>query len=345
MKDRSSWSISERTGHKAARSGFFPGSEPKAYERTRISAVSIRPSAASATTDGSRFIRLATTRFIRSWASFLKISATIPQIWSRRKATKSNLKTAHFAAAALLLPLAAGEVCAQPLAIKDFGQLALKCGPNVAPITLASIAQTESGFDPFLVHDNNTKKAFNLETDAEAAELASRLISIGHSVDLGLMQINSHNLPALGLRVQDAFDPCVSIGVASIILSDTYVGGENHEAQQKALRVTISRYNTGDAQRGFTNGYVGKVEASARKVVPALDVGMGQSGVPTAPQPQQVAVPTDPNAPPVWDVWGSFEYSTASDTKKKGNDPRASDAVLFVQARDGSAVFPQLSKE
>ncbi|WP_239020850.1 transglycosylase SLT domain-containing protein, partial [Novacetimonas maltaceti] len=153
------------------------------------------------------------------------------------------------------------------------------------------------------------------------------------------------HLPALGLRVQDAFDPCVSIGAASIILSDTYVGGESHEAQQKALRVTISRYNTGDAQRGFTNGYVGKVEASARKVVPALDVGMGQSGVPAAPQPQQVAVPTDPNAPPVWDVWGSFEYSTASDTKKKGNDPRASDAVLFVQARDGSAVFPQLSKE
>jgi type IV secretion system protein VirB1 len=236
-------------------------------------------------------------------------------------------------------------VYAQPLPIKDFGELALKCGPNVAPVTLASIAQTESGFNPFLIHDNNTKKAFNLGTDVEAAETATSLIAAGHSVDLGIMQINSHNLPALGLKVQDAFDPCVSIGAASIILSDAYVGGENHEAQQQALRVTISQYNTGDTQRGFTNGYVGKVEASARKVVPALDVGMGQSDIPAAPQPQQVAAPVDPNAPPAWDVWGSFEYSTASETEKKAENPRASDAALFVQATNSSAIFPQLRKE
>lgn len=213
----------------------------------------------------------------------------------------------------------------------------------MAPITLASIAQTESGFDPFMIHDNDTKKALKLPDERQAAEVASALISAGHSVDLGLMQINSHNLPRLGLEVREAFNPCVSIGAASLILSDAYVGGQTHEEQQKALRVTISRYNTGDAQRGFSNGYVGKVEASARKVVPALDVGLAPSGVSASPLPQQIEAVTDPNAPPTWDVWGSYEYSPSSDAKKKAEKPRASDEALFIQTTSNSAVLPQLN--
>lgn len=215
----------------------------------------------------------------------------------------------------------------------------------MAPVTLASIARTESGFDPFLIYDNDTKEAHNFMDDRHAAEVATALIAAGHSVDLGLMQINSHNLPRLGLQVRDIFNPCVSIGAASIILSDAYVGGQTHEAQQQALRVTISRYNTGDAQRGFANGYVGKVEASARKIVPALDVGMATTGVSATPLPQQIPAATDPNAPPAWDVWGSFEYSPSSDAKTKAAKPRASDGALFVQATSNSAVFPQLRKE
>lgn len=238
-----------------------------------------------------------------------------------------------------------GTATAQPLAIRDFGQLALRCGPNVAPVTLASIAQTESGFEPFLIHDNDTREAFRLSDDRQAAEMASALIASGHSVDLGLMQINSHNLPRLGLQVRDVFDPCVSIGAASLILSDAYVGGQTHEEQQQALRVTLSRYNTGDAQRGFRNGYVGKVEAAARRVVPALDVGPAPDGVKTASPTQQVSVAADPDAPPSWDVWGSYEYSQASDAKKSADQPRASDAALFVQTTNSSAVFSPLFKE
>lgn len=244
-----------------------------------------------------------------------------------------------------MMSWAAGTAFAQPLSVRDFGQLALRCGPNVAPVTLASIAQTESGFDPFLIHDNDTNKALKLPDDRQAAEVASALIASGHSVDLGLMQINSHNLPRLGLKVHEVFDPCVSIGAASIILSDAYVGGQTHEDQQKALRVTISRYNTGDAQRGFANGYVGKVEANARKVVPALDVGLTPTGVSASPLPQPIPAATDPNAPPAWDVWGSYEYNPSSDAKNNAEKPRASDDALFVQATSNSAVFPQYRKD
>ena len=247
--------------------------------------------------------------------------------------------------AAFMMLWGAGTAFAQPLSVKEFGQLALRCGPNVAPVTLASIARTESGFDPFLIHDNDTKKVLRLPDDRQAAEVASALIASGHSVDLGLMQINSHNLPRLGLQVHDIFDPCVSISAASIILSDAYVGGQTHEEQQKALRVMISRYNTGDAQRGFANGYVSKVEANVRKVVPALDVGLASPGVSPSPLPQSIPAATDPNAPPVWDVWGSYEYSSSPDARKNADQPCASDDGLFVQATNNSGVFLQLRED
>jgi type IV secretion system protein VirB1 len=123
------------------------------------------------------------------------------------------------------------------------------------------------------------------------------------------MQINSRNFASLGLTLETAFDPCKSIAAAAAILAGAYAGGDTHVAQQSALRVAISKYNTGDAQRGFTNGYVHKVELAAQHVVPALDVGTTpaamDSQAPRAPAP---AAPVDPNAPPSWDVWSSCDY-------------------------------------
>lgn len=244
----------------------------------------------------------------------------------------------------LCLPVANGN--AAPLTINDFGSLALRCGPNVAPVTLASVAKTESGLDPFLIHDNDTKTAYEADNADAAAEFATRLIGTGHSVDLGLMQINSKNLPRLGVQVKDAFDPCVSIGAAALILSDAYVGGETHDAQQRALRVSLSRYNTGKPDRGFENGYVGRVEASARKVVPALDVaGVEPRAEPLAPLHTNNAAPVDPNAPPAWDVWASYDYSAASPEGRKGKMTRTSDAALFVGSANTATVFTSASKD
>ena len=219
---------------------------------------------------------------------------------------RSTRASAFLIAAAVVLP---GLAHADALSVSEFGQLALRCGASVAPSTLASLARTESAFQPLTINDNTTRTSGVPATRDVAIQIASKLLEAGHSVDIGLMQINSRNFASLGLTLETAFDPCKSIAAAAAILAGAYAGGDTHVAQQSALRVAISKYNTGDAQRGFTNGYVHKVELAAQHVVPALDVGTTpaamDSQAPRAPAP---AAPVDPNAPPSWDVWSSYDY-------------------------------------
>lgn len=187
-------------------------------------------------------------------------------------------------------------------------QLIGLCEKTVAPPTVADIMRTESGFNPLVIHDNTTGRTFKPETVEEARTLGDGLVGIGHSVDVGLMQVNSANFPSLGLTVASALDPCTNIAAGAKVLAAGYQGGTTDEAQQQALRVAISRYNTGDAQRGFDNGYVHRVEASAGYLVPALKVPGGPAVAAPSIAPTPAALP-DPNAPPSWDVWASQDYA------------------------------------
>lgn len=220
---------------------------------------------------------------------------------------------AVFAAAALAISTPA---YATPLSAAEFAQLARRCAPSVAPSTLSAIARTESGFEPLSINDNTARTSSAPATRESAIQIASKLLEAGHSLDIGIMQVNSANFAVLGLTLEAAFDPCKSVAAGAAVLVGGYAGGTTHEGQQTALRVAISRYNTGDAQRGFGNGYVRKVERAAAYVVPALDVGAGPAAI-DRPPPIPVAAPTapgppaDPNAPPSWDVWSSFDYAAA----------------------------------
>ena len=138
------------------------------------------------------------------------------------------------------------------LAMAVFAQVSTACASGDSIPTLASVAKTESGFSTLAIHDNSSGATYRPANEDEARRIASVLIEErGHSVDLGLMQINSANLPRLGLSISDAFDACHSIAAGARILKDGY---------QQALRVAFSRYNTGDSARGFANGYVHRVE-------------------------------------------------------------------------------------
>jgi len=119
--------------------------------------------------------------------------------------------------------------------------LSLQCAPSVDPHMLVAIGQHESGLDPLTIHDNTTGQVLH---GAGVATAASQLIAAGHSVDLGLMQINSRNLALLNLSVDDAFTACRSIEAAARLLA------------------LFSRYNTGSPQRGIANGYATKVTAA-----------------------------------------------------------------------------------
>jgi type IV secretion system protein VirB1 len=129
--------------------------------------------------------------------------------------------------------------------------LSLQCAPSVDPHMIVAIGQHESGLDPLTIHDNTTGLVLH---GAGAASAAPLLIAAGHSVDLGLMQVNSMNLGLLGLSVSDAFTACRSVEAAAKLLA------------------LFSRYNTGSPQRGIANGYAAKVQArmdGVRGVAPA----------------------------------------------------------------------------
>ena len=113
-----------------------------------------------------------------------------------------------------------------------------QCAPQVAPVTLAAIVQQESGGNPLALHDNTSGKGYAPATVAEAARLARELIAQGHSVDIGLAQINSRNLPRLGLGVDQVLDPCANLRAAQTVLMEGWMRSGD-------LRATLSAYNTG----------------------------------------------------------------------------------------------------
>ena len=141
--------------------------------------------------------------------------------------------------------------------------LASQCAPNVAPQTVAAIVQTESRGRPFALNVNGGSQPPE-QTDAlSAAATARRYVAAGYSVDLGLGQVNSRNMRALGLTWETVFDPCTNIAALGRVLTQNYSAAINGRDPQDALRVALSLYNTGSALRGFNNGYVAKVVRNA----------------------------------------------------------------------------------
>lgn len=142
--------------------------------------------------------------------------------------------------------------------------LALRCAPGVAPETLLAVARVESGLNPFAVGVNRGP-TIPQPSDREAAiAAASELISRGGNPDVGLMQINATNLSRLGLSLETAFEPCQNLAAAARLLRANYqVALTSTADDQVALRTALSLYNTGTPSRGFENGYVARVEASA----------------------------------------------------------------------------------
>jgi type IV secretion system protein VirB1 len=161
-----------------------------------------------------------------------------------------------------------------------FLSIALQCSPAVAPDTLLAIARQESRLHAYLMHDNTTGEVFEGQTKAQAVAKARALIAAGHSVDMGLMQVNSANLGWLGLRPDDVFEACMNVAAGGRVLVRAYT-----EAAAKvgpgaeALRIALSLYNTGDTAAGRVNGYVGQVEskAAAYVVPPLLRVAVGDA--------------------------------------------------------------------
>jgi len=215
--------------------------------------------------------------------------------------------------------------------------LAAQCASGVAPSTIAAVVHTESKGYQFALNVNGVARQPARPTDAvDAARVARRYIAQGHSVDLGLGQINSNNMSALGLTWDSVFDPCINIGAAGKVLADNYHRVRDGRMPQEALRVALSMYNTGSRTRGFRNGYVGRVLNNAgvsggiapAYAPPALPEQARAAGKPPAnilaelvaenlaqAMPARAASPP----PPAWDVFSRAAYERARSAEAGGS--------------------------
>ncbi len=140
--------------------------------------------------------------------------------------------------------------------------LVARCAPGVAPSTMAAIVQVESGRNPLAIGDNTTRRSYYPPNRAVAEALARRLLKSGHSVDLGLAQINSVHLMGFGVNVHTIFDSCTNLNLGARILSDDYrFAVRRYGRGQMALRHAIGMYNTGQLNAG--ESYIRRVLAAA----------------------------------------------------------------------------------
>ncbi|WP_305812893.1 lytic transglycosylase domain-containing protein [Photobacterium leiognathi] len=138
-----------------------------------------------------------------------------------------------------------------------------QCINDVHPAMIQKIIKVESNNNLLAINVNkkagHKPKYKQPKTKADAIQLANYYIRLGHSVDLGYMQVNSNNLKKYGVTVNDMFNPCKNIAVGSTILLHAYQRAlKSKREPQVALRHALSIYNTGNMTYGFKNGYVKK---------------------------------------------------------------------------------------
>ncbi len=135
------------------------------------------------------------------------------------------------------------------------------CAPFVPPGTVLEVVRVESGGRPLALNVNGLPpreqpRPYSLP---EAVQTAAYHIAQGRTVDIGLMQINSLNLPALGYSLVQAFDPCSNLRGGAVILTANYLAAaRKYGPGLLSLQAALSLYNTGNFEKGFANGYVGR---------------------------------------------------------------------------------------
>jgi type IV secretion system protein VirB1 len=170
----------------------------------------------------------------------------------------------------------------------------LACAPNIAPVTLEAVIRVESGGNPLAVNVNGLRvQPPPAATAAEAARTAESYILRGYSVDLGLMQVNSRNLVALGTTVERVLDPCTNVRDGAVILTADYAEAARSRGDgQPALQAALSAYNTGSVYRGFANGYVARYYGPGG--VPALAGGLRDAAATATPATRAPPPPPNP---------------------------------------------------
>jgi type IV secretion system protein VirB1 len=169
--------------------------------------------------------------------------------------------------------------------------LLAQCAPLVHPQTAAALIATESAANPHAIGVVGGSLQRQPRSRSEALATAAALEANGWNYSVGLGQINRKNFAALGLTVDEAFDPCTNLTAMQTLLIDCYQRsagtsagsqtahaspGANGPAAEPAEAVTpkaapaqafvrraLSCYYSGNFVTGFRHGYVARVVRSA----------------------------------------------------------------------------------
>lgn len=188
---------------------------------------------------------------------------------------------------------------AEQITLPAFHVLAENCAPSVAPEIMEKLVRAESGFNHFAIGVNGAeRRSYNPTSKEDAVRIARDLIAQGHSIDMGLGQINSANLDWLGLTVNTVFDSCTNLKASERVLRDGYERARNQGSDpETALHQALSAYNTGTFTRGFSNGYVERVMGGDFEAPPAVQQPSSKTAAPA-------------EATQVWDVFSGGIAST-----------------------------------
>ena len=175
---------------------------------------------------------------------------------------------------ALLATLAAPAAYCQanaPLSVPQLRDLATRCAPRVHPDTIQAITQQESSRHPFALSVNYPKTegtrqghpntfyelARQPRDKAEAISWTRWFITHGHTVSIGLMQVNSEQARRLGITdLRALFEPCLNLSAGAVLLQESY-RGKSHDLH--GLADAFAMYNAGSITLGTQNGYAGGV--------------------------------------------------------------------------------------
>lgn len=162
----------------------------------------------------------------------------------------------------------------------DIAALQSRCLPSAPLSTLTAIIRVESGGNPnamqidfpstLLKRWQLPKGTLRIErqpaTQREALGWLKYFERRNISVDLGLMQISTAEAHRRGLPPESLLDPCFNLRAGWHILDSAYqLETKTYGPGQEALQHAISRYNTGDTQRGIDNGYLARIMAALKQ--------------------------------------------------------------------------------
>ena len=177
-------------------------------------------------------------------------------------------------AALMLAVTAVPPVGASPMSPAKERLLLKRCALQVSPVTMAALVAQESDGDPYALDDDSTHIVYHPVSYAGAARLAAELIDAGHSVDLGLAQVNSGWLSALHLTAAELLEPCENLRAGSLILLRAWRAARDGPRAKRLARA-LAIYHSGNTRSLAGQRYAAETyrHAGVHVIVPAIPGG------------------------------------------------------------------------